>query len=630
MAAIPKRHRSSPPTWWQRACRRLWHIMAIFWGVIIAGIVITTIANILTTSTTTPLSQLYVIHWIIVYRIILLFVAGGLFLLTAISWIGSREHKTSSSPSPDQPSQVGVNTQDAVVLITSANAKDTSFGTGFMIHRDAQTTYVLTCAHVVNDIGESNLLVGHIPATLAATGTVEGIDLAVLRIAGLFDRPLLPLSPTSAKDQSFIIPGFQLSGTDRYLFRALHGTLSASVGLETREGDVRVKAWDLEITDEFSLQHGYSGSPVIVKESDRVIGVVNTRQGIGKKGLAIAVEMLDHIWKIPPVLPAPSTPIPNLAAPKEHAEQFNFIATRDGPSGKIPLGGSIDKTDDEWNVHTTQPLYMLCEQSEPIRAVAINSDRKILASGSAGGFIKLWDLNIGEGRQTLRQTLKGVESEVLCIAISPDKRIIASGHAYFLGSGVIELWDLETGQSRGILAEHTDDVIAIAFRTDGRTLISGSTDKTIRQWDIDNLESVGPPLQYLDYIEALAISADGEFAGVIDKKTIHLWDLATQQDDPILNIDTAKASMLAIKTDGNMLASGNNDGTISLLHRESKTEVATSKKLDIWKPIKNLIGQASSILCIAFSPDGQTIISGKGDGTIEIWDIGNFSSSLNA
>jgi hypothetical protein len=57
----------------------------------------------------------------------------------------------------------------------------------------------------------------------------------------------------------------------------------------------RIKAWDLEITDKFPLQPGYSGSPV-VDEYGKVIGVVNTRLGDGKTGVAISIEALEQIW----------------------------------------------------------------------------------------------------------------------------------------------------------------------------------------------------------------------------------------------------------------------------------------------------------------------------------------------
>jgi hypothetical protein len=82
--------------------------METIWGGIIAVIVLSIISNIFTTPDTTPLDQLYVICWIITYHIPLFFVAGGLLLLTAVSWIGSREHKVRSSLSLEQQNRVNI------------------------------------------------------------------------------------------------------------------------------------------------------------------------------------------------------------------------------------------------------------------------------------------------------------------------------------------------------------------------------------------------------------------------------------------------------------------------------------------------------------------------------------------
>ena len=105
MVSASEQPASSPPTRWQRTCRWLWRGLTILWGGIIAVIAFSTIANIFTTPISTPLPQLYVIHWIIIYRIPLFFVVGGLLLLTVVSWRGSREHKVSLFLSPDQQSR---------------------------------------------------------------------------------------------------------------------------------------------------------------------------------------------------------------------------------------------------------------------------------------------------------------------------------------------------------------------------------------------------------------------------------------------------------------------------------------------------------------------------------------------
>jgi hypothetical protein len=59
----------------------------------------------------------------------------------------------------------------------------------------------------------------------------------------------------------------------------------------------------LEIVDDYPLQPGYSGSPVVDQTGGAVLGVVSHRHGEGKRGLAISVEALTKIWPdMPPSL----------------------------------------------------------------------------------------------------------------------------------------------------------------------------------------------------------------------------------------------------------------------------------------------------------------------------------------
>ena len=57
-----------------------------------------------------------------------------------------------------------------------------------------------------------------------------------------------------------------------------------------------MQAWDLLIKDDYPLEPGSSGSPVIEKATDYVVGIVTHRQGEGRKGLVIASESLAEIW----------------------------------------------------------------------------------------------------------------------------------------------------------------------------------------------------------------------------------------------------------------------------------------------------------------------------------------------
>ena len=69
---------------------------------------------------------------------------------------------------------------------------------------------------------------------------------------------------------------------------------------------------------------------------------------------------------------------------------------------------------------------------------------------------------------------------VCCVAFSPDGKTLASGSE----DKTIKLWDVATGKEQATLKGHTEWVKSVAFSPDGKTLASGSGDSTIKLWDV--------------------------------------------------------------------------------------------------------------------------------------------------
>jgi len=209
----------------------------------------------------------------------------------------------------------------ATVQISGAGGRG-RFGTGFIVHRAGDAAIVLTCAHVVEDVGgPAGLQANGLPATLLAAGSPQAIDLAVLHVPMLpgAPLPLLPNAATPVPDEALQIVGFKSLGANNQIHEALDAQLGRQVEIGQANPHERAQAWRLRLTGEQGLEPGFSGAPALGLASGRIVGVVSWRQGIGA-GLAIAAYELRRLWPdcpdavftrpsliVQPTLPAPQT-----------------------------------------------------------------------------------------------------------------------------------------------------------------------------------------------------------------------------------------------------------------------------------------------------------------------------------
>jgi hypothetical protein len=189
-----------------------------------------------------------------------------------------------------------------VLIVKSSIPDNPYFGTGFVIHQDADSTFVLTCAHVVEDVGgKDRILVNGYKANLVSMGNDED-DLAILKIKRTktyLTKPLASYDPfldSGNLNISFGITGFSEKIKGSYSTQEVEGKLGALVNMTTGYQHEPTKAWELYVNDEKVLKPGYSGSPVVNKIHRIILGVVRFREGEGKSGLAISIEALSNIW----------------------------------------------------------------------------------------------------------------------------------------------------------------------------------------------------------------------------------------------------------------------------------------------------------------------------------------------
>jgi GTPase SAR1 family protein len=181
------------------------------------------------------------------------------------------------------------------------SGKKRKFGTGFSIGYDQQNLFILTCAHVVDDLGGEVWINDEHKAEIIANGISKGVDLALLKVCyySIKNTPSLLNCITEGKlGVKFEVCGYRTFEQNKYNLRTVTGSLGKSSFVESFTNNDRVKIWDLNITDDdFSkLQGGYSGSP-LCNEEGKLIAVVTHKIGDnGQRGYAVDISNLEVIY----------------------------------------------------------------------------------------------------------------------------------------------------------------------------------------------------------------------------------------------------------------------------------------------------------------------------------------------
>ncbi|MEH2183161.1 TIR domain-containing protein [Nostoc sp.] len=198
------------------------------------------------------------------------------------------------------------------------------------------------------------------------------------------------------------------------------------------------------------------------------------------------------------------------------------------------------------------------------------------------------------------------DSHILYIAITPDGKTVISGS----GDATLKVWDLASGECRATFAEHMDDVLGVAITADGKTVVSGSEDATLKAWDLATGECRATFADHTDTVFGVAITPDGKtvVSGSMDD-TLKVWDLATGKCRATFAGHTDTVFGVAITADGKTVVSGSEDATLKAWDLATGQSRAT------------FAGHTDAVLAVAITPDGKTVVSGSSDETLKVWDL---------
>jgi len=117
-------------------------------------------------------------------------------------------------------------------------------------------------------------------------------------------------------------------------------------------------------------------------------------------------------------------------------------------------------------------------------AVSAQTGKILLERVEPGGGrgVELWDSRGVQPEQRFQVAERNTYESMFSIALSPDGKTILTGSE----DGTVRFWDVETGRALHVLTAHTSWVTKVAFSPDGKTALSGSADGTAKIWDVQN------------------------------------------------------------------------------------------------------------------------------------------------
>jgi WD40 repeat protein len=256
-------------------------------------------------------------------------------------------------------------------------------------------------------------------------------------------------------------------------------------------------------------------------------------------------------------------------------------------------------------VHTLQ-MRLPTRTGAGLRKVAFSPDGKTVAIAD-GLTARLWQTTTGEPVGPPLQH----RGEVRAVAFSPDGKALLTGSQ----DGTARLWDTATGQPLISPCAHPGHagyagVYAVAFSSDGKTFLTGSGG--IRRWDAATGKLLGSQETAPKYHAIGEFSRDGKFLVTADGSVAQQWEVSKGPRGAPLQHPEGQSWIraAAFSPDGETILTGSQDGTLRLW------EAATGK------PRGQPVPYASPIHAVAFGPDGKAFLAGAEDGTARLWDAG--------
>jgi len=257
--------------------------------------------------------------------------------------------------------------------------------------------------------------------------------------------------------------------------------------------------------------------------------------------------------------------------------------------------------------------------AQPLSAVAYARDatRFVYATAipsSKTKVVGLISLRRDRGNREARQ-FSGPEDVITSAEFSSDGRQVVAGSL----DGTVRLWEVQTEIEKRVFRPGVP-INCVALSPVARPwLLAGGADSDLWLWDLDDEAAERRLRGHTSHVLSACFTNDGTFAvtGGIDR-TVRIWNVESKQVARVLSGHTDRVNSVTVSKDNRLVLSASDDRTVRVWSFDSGNTVAV------------LRGHVGAVRSVAISPDGLSALSGSDDRTARLWDLTGLADPASA